>query len=162
MKSKWTNSFLVKEIDEKWENIPLKSGIYILRCTRSISRIAGKDQSGILYVGKSTKIRQRLTQLWNCNHPATGFLWKHPEIASFISGQQIRSKKEVENFVASLSLKYALIGTRDQLASAERAVLHSYLFRYGELPPLNFSLPERWKQVPQKRHLKWAEIGIIG
>ena len=87
MKVPWHDPFLVKNIDENWDDTPSGSGVYIIKYGKIISRAGGVDPSGILYVGKSLKLRNRLWQFWYATcHTSCSFLWKHAEISAAITG----------------------------------------------------------------------------
>ena len=161
MKTPWLNSFVVKDLDENWDNTSSKPGVYIIKCGKNISRAGGTDSLGILYIGKSLKLRNRLWQFWYCHHPASGFLWKHPKVSTSISGKALHNKTDVENYLGNLTVRVATPVKRKLIDNAERAVLYEYLFRFGELPPLNFSLPKRWKDAPSKSELLWASKGFL-
>ena len=144
----------------KWDSIPEKPGIYIIRLGHAIRRIARNDPMGTLYIGKSLRIRNRLNQFWNCTHPASGFLWKHRKTASMISGSRIQSDNDVVQFIERMTVRLVTPLSKQFVDDAERAVLHEYLFLFGELPPLNNSLPRRWSSIPSKGDLEWAKKGI--
>ena len=58
--------------DHFWQNIPESSGVYKIQCIQDkkpikINRVLGIDNQGILYIGKSENLRERLSFLQNHN-----------------------------------------------------------------------------------------------
>ena len=141
MQAPWRIPFRIKILDDKWDDMPPTPGIYVISSGRSIPGVARADPRGILYVGKSIKLRSRLWQFWYAQHPANGFLWSHPKVASGILATPCQDEKDVEDCLGELSVKAATPVPPADLKPAERAVLYVYLYRFGELPPPNFSLP---------------------
>jgi hypothetical protein len=141
--------------------MPSSAGVYVIRTSRSIRRIGGIDATGILYVGRATRLRSRIWAFWKANHTASGFLWTHPSIARLIIGSHVRSVADVERQLGRLTVRYATPIRGSTLAVAERALLFSYINAFGEAPPLNLSLAKRWDSMPSSLHLRWAEYGIL-
>ncbi|MEE9615192.1 MAG: hypothetical protein V3W31_09660 [Thermodesulfobacteriota bacterium] len=143
-------------LDELWESAPTSAGIYIIKCNKVVRRVAGQDHSGILYIGKSIKLRRRLKRFIDFNHIASGFLWENREVAGGILGERCQSDEDylIEQ-LGKLKVKFSTIN-KSKLEEAERAVLHAYVRKFGEVPPLNNSLPKRWSKEPSKNSLCWA------
>jgi hypothetical protein len=160
MRAKWSDSLKVSSVNEDWDSWPSTRGVYIIRTTRSIPRIGGTDKTGILYVGKASKLRSRIWDFWRANHTASGFLWTHHNIARLILSSRIRSVSDVEKYLGRLTVRYATPIEGEQLARAERALLFSYINLFAEAPPLNLSLVSRWESAPSSQDLRWAEVGI--
>jgi hypothetical protein len=123
MLAPWQRPFRLSILYEDWEDAPTYSGVYIISGDKEIPRIAGTDKAGILYVGKSTKLRDRLWGFWDASHVASSYLWDDLKLAGLVLG------------VKTLS-------------------------RYGELPPLNATLPNRWSKRLNARLLRWAKSGF--
>jgi hypothetical protein len=62
--------------------------------------------------------------------------------------------------LSNLSVKVATPVPAAELEAAERAVLYAYLYRFGERPPLNCNLPQRWGTAPNAEALRWAVGGL--
>lgn len=160
MRAPWSDPIKIRSVSDKWDSWPSTPGVYIIRAGRSMPRIGGVDKTGILYFGQASALRYRLWHFWKANHTASGFLWQHQDIARLVLNPTIRSLTEVEEFLGKLTVRYATPLDSRQLARAERALLFSYIHRFGEAPPLNLSLPRRWDSAPSSQDLRWAEVGI--
>jgi hypothetical protein len=159
---RWTKPFPIRFLDKGWDSVSRRPGIYIIRRRRPVARIGGIDRSGILYIGKSGIVRQRLANFWDSNHTASAFLWWHPEIARILLARRLRRTSDLDRIIPTLTVQVASPIRAGELDRAERAVLYAYLQRYGEAPPLNLSFPNRWKGIPRRRDLFWGEKGIQG
>jgi hypothetical protein len=159
----WSRSMKVKLADDNWDSWSKTPGVYIIRNRRHIPRVGGVDRTGILYIGKSLNLRQRICRFLKANHTASGFLWTHPSIACLVIDPFIRNYDDVEDSLGELTVRYSTPLQKERLDDAERALLFTYTNRFGEAPPLNFSLPLRWKNSPTDQELiNWAKIGILG
>jgi hypothetical protein len=159
--ARWSKTRPVSLFDKKWDSMPATPGVYIIKTSRPIHRIGGVDRTGILYVGRTSRIRSRLWQFLNCNHPASGFLWVHVDFARLILDSRIRTVTDCENWIyKKLRVRYATPIYKSRIARAERALLFAYMSRFGESPPLNLSINERWDAKPSPADLRWAEAGI--
>jgi hypothetical protein len=115
---------------------------------------------GILYVGKSGKLGNRLLQFWNSEHPASGFLYADLKVASVVLTAPYQDEQHVADCLSKLSVKVATPVPAAELEAAERAVFYAYLYRFGEPPPLNCNLPQRWGTAPNAEELRWATGGL--
>jgi len=159
-KANWRNPFLVETLDEGWNDAPSSPGIYVISWGKPINRLAKTDHKGIVYIGKSKILRNRLWRFWYAQHPASGFLWENPDVASKLTGKKCRNHKDVENILGRFTVKVATPIDKNLLESAERAVMYAYVKTYGELPPLNFSLPKRWSNLPKDKDINWGKVGL--
>lgn len=161
MKSNWSELERIKTLEENWDELPATAGIYIIRCGKKIHRAGGVDHNGILYIGKSLKLRDRLWQFWCANHPASGFIHVQPKIATTMLGVKYTNTKNIDKRLGELFFNTASRILPKDLPKAERAVLYAYAYKFGELPPLNASLPDRWtEKAPSEAYLTWASKGI--
>jgi excinuclease UvrABC nuclease subunit len=64
MPASWQRPFRLNTLYDDWDNAPAYSGVYIIKEDRGIRRIAGTDKAGILYIGKSALLRNRLWGFW--------------------------------------------------------------------------------------------------
>lgn len=157
----WQTPFKVNLIEQRLGKFAEKPGIYIISIARHISRIGETDEKGILYIGSSLNIGNRLNQFWNAEHPASGVLWVHLPLAQLIFRKEIETRSDVEKLIEDLEIRVAVPVKRHQLREAERVALFAYMFRFGELPPLNFNIPGgRWEK-PEQKALAWGERGIL-
>jgi hypothetical protein len=155
MRAKWSKPRPIDKIDA-----PPKPGIYIILNLKPVRRIGGIDPKGILYVGESRNLQNRLWRFWDANHPASGLLWDHPQIAQNYLGKRCSSQDAVGNLLGKLYVKITPLASKE-LDKAERAVLFAYVYKFGEPPPLNFNLPGHWEEKPDKKELQWAKRVII-
>ena len=118
------------------------------------------DPAGILYVGQSLCLRDRLWNFWYAQHEASGILWDIPQVARAIFSTPVCTSREVDPLIASMMVRVATPIPHKMLNQAERAVLYAYTLRFGEPPPLNSCLPDRWSKAPKTGALRWAEKGL--
>ena len=156
----WSEPFFIESLDDGWENAPSTAGIYVIGCGRPLSRVGRLDPAGIIYVGKSRCLRDRLWTYWDAQHEASGILWDIPQIAEALFGTQVRAVTDVEALIGRSIVRVSTPIPDQDLGAAERAVLYAYTLRFGELPPLNATLPGRWTQAPTTVALHWAEQGL--
>lgn len=154
--AKWGKPFRLDSLDPGWEAAPKKAGVYVVYNGKMIPRIGGTDKKGILYIGKSGVLRDRLWNFWYANHPASGFLWTYPIMAKLILKKPCTTSKQIENLLGDFNIVVSTPIPKPMLRQAERAAMHAYYLRYGELPPLNFSFPMKWDEPPKKDLLRWA------
>jgi hypothetical protein len=128
---------------------------------RAIQRIGRIDNAGILYIGKAKSLRNRLWQFWKQNHDASGFLWAHYRVAEIILDKPIHTGSDVTEYLGKLNVRYSTPIREDQLYTAERALLFTYIQYFGEAPPLNGSVLKRWEQPPPSEDRAWAERGLF-
>lgn len=160
MNFRWCEPFLVKSLHDRWESAPGTPGVYVISCGRPLRRVGAVDSAGILYVGKSLCLKDRLWSYWEVQHEASAILWEIPQIASMIFAAGVRRRRDVERLIGSSMVRVATPIRQEFLDEAERAVLYAYTLRFGEPPPLNSTLPGRWTATPKKTALRWAEQGL--
>jgi hypothetical protein len=159
---RWAKPFPIELIEAEWETIPATSGIYVIMTRKPIRRVGGFDRRGILYVGKAIVLRERLDKFWNADHIASDFLRMNLSVAEIILRKKMTKEDDLYPLLAKLYARIATpIKRGKELDMAERAILFAYMNRFGELPPLNFSIRARWKDKPSKDDLRWAGKTII-
>jgi hypothetical protein len=156
----WRQSFQLKTIDPDLDKLLSGSGIYVVRRSDPVPRVAAEDPNGILYVGNSSTLRTRLTEFYRAKHSASWFLWIYPDVAGAILARSCQNQSDVLDHLGDLSVKVATPVDPSDLKDAERAVLFAYLLRFGEPPPLNSSLPERWEDHPSDEWVQWGNEGL--
>lgn len=161
LKGAWLKPMSLDRLDDEWDNAPFSSGIYVVRRTEPVARLGGMDKQGTLYVGKARNLRERLRQMWYADHGASWYLWRQPPLAAIVLSAPIRTVTDVELHLGKLTAVVATPLADELLARAERAVLNAYITRFGEAPPLNFSLPQRWSEPVAPEDLRWAENGFL-
>lgn len=130
------NNYSFFSDDNFWEQIPETKGVYKLVSVDFITlkpvpvqRVCGIDKDGILYIGESQNLRNRLCDLKKSilekfksdSHPA-GIQYK-------TNGMLMDMFSET-----SLAINYIEI---DSHKNEETRLLSEYRLKFGELPPLN-------------------------
>ncbi len=161
MRARWSQSFPFTALDSNWDDMPSSSGVYVVRRKKPVPRVAGVDRSGVLYVGQARNLRSRLYAFWDAYHTASGFLWEHRHLAGPVFGGTARTQEDVVRLMARLTFRFAGPLWPKELQRAERALLFAYINRFGEAPPLNLSLVQRWQSQPNAADLRWAEPGVL-
>jgi hypothetical protein len=161
MNVKWFPVKAIKAIDRDVEIVPSSPGIYVIFGNPPIYRIRGKDKAGILYIGKARNLQRRLYQFWDGYHTASGFLYQHWTLAEKLLNRVIKNNEDIYDCLAKLKFRVACPISKSKIEKAERAALFAYIKHYGEAPPLNLSLPKRWKTAPPWHEVRWGERGIL-
>src|SRR5271169_3872450 len=69
------------ELKKNWSNLLLPlPGVYVISTGSKINRILGTDPAGVLYIGKSQNIQDRVWAFVYGNHVASAFLWEFRSI----------------------------------------------------------------------------------
>jgi hypothetical protein len=160
MRPRWSNTFAIATLEEDWERKPTTPGIYIIMREKLVRRIGGADPSGILYIGKAFNLRERLSKFWNADHIASDLMRMQLPLACSVLGCNVETEDELYPALSRLRARVATPLRKSDLDGAERAVLMAYMLRFGELPPLNFSMRGRWDGKPGRLDLRWATRGI--
>src|SRR5262249_48018763 len=95
----WCEAFFIESLEEGWENAPSTAGIYVIGCGRSLNRVGRLDPGGIIYVGKSRCLRDRLWIYWEAQHEASGLLWDIPQIAGALFGMHDHAVPDVAKLI---------------------------------------------------------------
>lgn len=119
------------KLTEHYKSAPAAPGAYIICADRSIARVVGIDENGILTIGESTNIRSRLSSFVRC---AT-----FPKATGHMAGWRF-SKSLFEREFPLDSLWVSWYPTNDKPAAyaKEGQMLGLYLAEHYELPPLNY------------------------
>src|SRR6266481_5537601 len=94
--ARWSKTVRIDLFDEKWERMPATTGVYVIKISRSISRIGGVDRAGVLYVGRASWLRSRVWRFMNGDHQASAFLWMHLDIARIMLDNRLRTVADIE------------------------------------------------------------------
>ncbi len=133
--SKWK-----KFSEDNLKENPKEPGIYKIRIQGiKISRFLGEDKNGILSIGKSKNIKQRLKQFYK------GFTEKkyHSEGKTlFIIAQKHPSWMKLH--INHLEYSYCLTKTDEQAIEYEELEIKKYFNKFGEVPPLNSIIPKKY------------------
>jgi excinuclease UvrABC nuclease subunit len=126
---------------EFWHNVPEEPGVYmVLNVTDSgkpskLNRLLNIDENGILYIGKSSNLRDRLRMLWRTIQPdlkatAHTFGRRYKEISTLHTAYPI----------SSLAITFSLVENPDK---EESNLLRNYCEKFGEVPPFNSSISNK-------------------
>lgn len=130
--SKW------QAIDSIYHNIDLldKKGLYEIRVVDKenkplpIHRIGGIDSDGIIYIGKSIQLRQRIEAFYGGRHSGGGMYCL-----------AYRRLKRCEPY-REHSLQFRVMTCSGvDIVTREAGVLRRYFRRFCELPPFNSTVP---------------------
>jgi len=156
----WGEPFCIESLYDRWDTAPSTAGIYVIGCGRPLNRVGRLDPAGIIYVGKSRCLRDRLWTYWYVQHEASGILWENLQLAEALFGKPVRAVTDVVLLIGQSIARVSTPIPPHDLDVAERAVLYAYTLRFGEPPPLNAALPGRWMTAPTAEKLRWAEQGL--
>ena len=139
---------------KKYENVP---GVYVLMTDgKPINRAFCEDVNGILYIGYSKNIRDRVRSIRTNNHQVTWYMKNNLNMANyFISPEIKKDRSNIRQYVEKLKVTVATVSDcKEKAKSMECSALLSYVHLYGETPPLNSALPKKW----EFKSLKTKEI----
>ena len=127
--SKWSEwEPLLKADLSKINNSP---GAYMIAAKRTINRAIGKDEEGILDVGESKNLRDRIKSFIACanGNRKSGHMagWRYCEF----------NFNEVFP-LESLYLSWHMAESKGEAYQLESNILKKYLKQHYELPPLNY------------------------
>lgn len=117
-----------------WKNIPESGGVYHIRSFKDnkvikINRVLGIDNKGILYIGKSDNLRERLRMLWRVLNPKL-------EATAHTFGKKYNDNKKLR-FVFPLKTLYVSFEVAEEPKNLESELLDKYFIKFGEVPPFN-------------------------
>ncbi len=155
----WEKPFVLREIEK--HDLNAKSGIYVIGTGRPINRMLATDPNGILYIGKSVNLQNRVWAFQDWGHDASEFLCEINWVCEkILEANYPECQREVEkNCRVKDCLVHIVSVERTLLSEAEHAALFAYLQNFGEYPPLNLSAPNRWHK-PVDEDIHWAERGL--
>jgi hypothetical protein len=123
-------------------------GAYCISASRSIPRVKGSDPNGIIHVGESGYLRNRIITFHSC----AGSL----EVVGHMAGWRFAYFRLNKIFpIKSLRVRWIETKTKERAYKAEARVLVDYIKLHFELPPLNYKfnwalwdqLEKEWKQL---------------
>ena len=122
--------------DGFWNRIPESRGVYFIysyndEIPAKLQRVLEQDKEGVLYIGKSENIRERLRMLWRVLNP-------NLKATAHTFGTKYNANKNLmEAFpINSMFISYKITNEPKKL---ESELLHKYFLKYGEVPPFNSS-----------------------
>ena len=129
MKNKWYNLN-----DEEIKKVPAEPGAYkISRFGKNetpieINRFFGMDKEGIIDIGESKNLRERLRSFKrNIENGKGGHMagWRYHYL-------------KLQNKIPFLKFSYEVCKTKEEAYKKENAMMKKYVEKHKELPPLNY------------------------
>ena len=115
-------------------DVPKSPGVYFVRCSRggkpvAIYRLGGRDEGGILYIGMSKDLRERIRQFWGA---ITGETRQHTVFSTltFCGLSDLVKSSEME-------VSWKALRNPEDAERQEWAAMYLYCRKYKEPPPLN-------------------------
>ena len=114
-----------------------------------IPRFLGADKEGLLAIGESKNLSRRIRQFYRA-YSGQSFRHSVAERLFLLLFKWINSGSTVK----TSRLEFSCMKLRDkaEAQTAEEMLLKTYFKKFGELPPLNSSLPDK--------HVDWRKILI--
>ncbi len=105
-----------------------------------VCRVAGKDEAGILYIGQTTKLVDRLSLLYRSfeKRPNAGKLWQHGADEIYWQCQKMQEEFPFNNMVVEIT-------PCENSAASEIEAISSYYTKFGEVPPFNGAIVKKRK-----------------
>lgn len=119
-----------------WKQIPESGGVYFIysynnNIPSKLDRVLGADEEGVLYIGKSENLRERLRMLWRVLNP-------NLKATAHTFGTKYNNNKKLREAFPLKSLYVSFrITTTPKILESE--LLDKYFSKYGEVPPFNSS-----------------------
>lgn len=133
---RYTNYWNGEEQERLYINTPEGArgtpGVYIIILDRPICRLLATDSNGILYVGETVDIDQRLNQL-QISLPFDG---KDKRNSPHSIGKSIFKIKASQRYEFLYNLKFTWMKTSSH-QDLEQKILEKYRSKFGEVPPFN-------------------------
>ncbi len=125
----WTEWELLCEAN--FNIIPNSPGAYMIAAKKTIFRAYGKDVEGILDVGESKNLKDRIKSFIACA--------KGDRNSGHMAGWRFREYEFDKRFpLKSLYLSWHPAATKKEAYQLEEQILLEYLKQHSELPPLNY------------------------
>jgi len=128
------------------EMVKKRAGVYriYLASNRSINRLIGSDQSGLLYIGHAKQSNSLLKRIRDFFDSATNRNAKGEPPTTHQAGRfyQLHLKEHLGEAIDKLEFEFEITSCDSEAIMEEIIQLEDYLKSYGELPPLNYQLPK--------------------
>ncbi len=99
-----------------------------------IPRLLKEDAEGIIYIGKTTRIKARIKEFLSAK--------RHKNHSGGITYYRIVEKKLKEKYGDFMLQVHIDILPETKIDNAERKEIEKYISQYGEAPPCNSSIPK--------------------
>lgn len=122
--------------DRFWNHIPECGGVYFIHSYNNqipirLNRVLGADEEGILYIGKSGNLRERLRMLRRVLNPSL-------KATAHTFGQKYNSNEKLRE-AFPLESMYISYRISTEPKTLEFELLDKYFLKFGEVPPFNSS-----------------------
>lgn len=117
--------------DVVWTDVPTGPGTYMIAACRKLNRAVGVDSQGILDIGTSKHLRDRIKNFWRCaRNNRTGHMagWRYAEYGMYVHFP-----------LNSLHVCWRPAATPEEAAHEEGRLLDEYVRQHMESPPLNYA-----------------------
>ena len=132
--SGWSEWQSLADLDMK--KVTTGPGAYVIAADQPLHRAVGVDEDGILDVGESSSLRQRLRDFVRC---AT-----RRGDEGHMAGWRYAFFHFADHYpFSTLRIRWVAAATKEEAYRHEGLVLLVYLCRHAELPPLNYKF--NWK-----------------
>jgi hypothetical protein len=148
--SKWSSL-------DKYTDFKTEPGVYRIRLAYNqsqrpfvVSRLMGKDEEGLLSIGHSVNLRNRIQSFYRVAEQHKGFLKHSGGDRLFLA--RICASASSNTFFNDkrLQVSVVILADKDKAKVLEERLLKRYFVKHGELPPLNNSMPDG--------NVKWDDI----
>lgn len=127
--SSWTDWTPLATLDLK--TVPVDPGAYVIAANKPICRAVGTDPIGLLDVGESDGLRQRLKDFLRC--------MRRRGDEGHMAGWRFAFFRFERHFpVESLRVRWVTTVTKEAAYALEGRILLEYIKAHCELPPLNY------------------------
>jgi len=138
---------LVELAEKKFRDVPKEAGVYVIFWIRNgkpvaIPRIRGVDEKGILYMGSTKNLRQRIRDLWRSIQVARGLKDQNSYPHTF--GVSLLYTGLCDAIADRELCIYFKVFNNEDAEYWEKVMLLEYTRRYGEPPPLNLNVGRKY------------------
>ncbi len=146
--SEWLGIDHYSEID----SLPGVYGIRLLDSTNHlpvpINRLLGKDEDGLLAIGESKDLRQRIKLFYKVTIKRRELL-KHSAGDRLFLNLIFSHVSSNNNFFKNKTLQVSFTKADDKKSAQglEELLMKVYFIQFGELPPLNSSMPGKGQKL---------------
>ena len=129
MKTKWSPWTSFSKLEKT--PIPGKPGVYMVATKKPFHRVIGTDPSGILHMGESASLKERIWSFWRCASQRGR--------AGHMAGWRFAEYRMDNQFpLNTLYFRWWVAKSKQEAYKLEGEELANYFKKHCELPPLNY------------------------
>lgn len=115
-----------------------KGFLYKLSTPKPVNRIGGVDKTGILYIGQTTKLIDRVSYLYRSfeKKPPQKILFRHGADEIYWQCLNVQEQYPFPNMKVEIT-------AWDNSKEAEESAIREYYKEFGEVPPFNGAIVKR-------------------